>query len=87
MIITNHAIKRYKQRFRCKSSSRSRVTKKIKQEIKTGTRWYNEKSRRLWIQTPKLTAVCFEGKIITILLPEEVYAQRGKKENERLSMY
>jgi hypothetical protein len=66
-----HAVRRYKSRIGCRTSSRKRIVSIIKKEIEKNTqrRIYNHETGQYRIETPKFVAVCEKGMVVTILPP------------------
>lgn len=73
MKIGKHAVRRYKQRIGKRTSSRERIIKDIQKQIENFEldRSYNQATGQYRIRTPKFTAVCEKGMIVTILPPNE----------------
>lgn len=73
MIITKHAIRRYRQRIAVKGIPASRVKNIIKNAIMKyeRTRYYNNSGDKV-IVTPSFNAVVVRDRVITILPTHEV---------------
>lgn len=73
MKIGVHAVRRYKKRIGCRTASKKRICHLINKEIEKNTirRKYNKETGQYRIETPKFTAVCDKGKVVTILFPTE----------------
>lgn len=70
MVVSNHAIKRYKQRVGMKRAEDKKVRKAILSKIKTSTiNKYSMGSakKQYRIDTTGFTAVCEDNRILTIL--------------------
>lgn len=73
MKIGRHAIRRYKSRIGGRTSSKQRIEKDIKNQIKNHCmkKIYNHATGQYRVVTPKFIAVCEKGMVVTILPPSE----------------